>query len=599
MAAPPGPNPTESTPITGGVWWTRDPANPVLPPQPDSPYDSHVCMNPFLVRRGQEYWLYYAGGDGAGRRRICLAVAPVDDPTRWTRRGVVLDVGPPGAFDANWVVLPHVVPAGDRWHLYYSSHCGHGRGLGAFRGLGLAVSDDGVRFRRHGDSPVLAPTGRDGDPDAVGIAGGSVLRVPQPGGGFKWRFYYTGCPTVGDDVFLDQQKCCCLARSDDGLAWEKLGAVLVRDPQRDYEDIAVAGPVVQRRADGRFGMWYSAIGTRWGYYSIGYAESDDGLTWRRGEHYGDNLQLGPIGDGWERQMVAYPAVAREGSTRRLFYCGNGYGATGIGTATAAPLRALATVGPCRLRVQAPEPGFTWDYRLPEGVACDAGLFKSHAQPVLDWNGPTADGVLWHEWQTDRQHRAEVSAEPMYRDAGLDFLMGLRYRVIVRHTEFGLAVSFTATNLSDRVFGNVTAFPCLASRSAEFFDEALGRTWIEGEAGLTRLAETDRGTGEAVRTHYHVRGQWPMGVCLESFWGRASATEATGGAIVRSSADGRWTVGTSWQRVCEIFHNEDQAHHCIHSVPTLGDLAPGQTKTVHGRVVFVEGGPDEAMKHLRF
>lgn len=101
-------------------------------------------------------------------------------------------------------------------------------------------------------------------PDAMGIAGGSVLVVTLPSGEKEWRFYYTGCPTLGDDVFLDQQKQICLAVSQDGIRWEKRGAVMLRNPQHDYENIAVAGPVVQQRAEGDFVMWYSAIGTRWG-----------------------------------------------------------------------------------------------------------------------------------------------------------------------------------------------------------------------------------------------------------------------------------------------------------------------------------------------
>lgn len=111
---------------------------------------------------------------------------------------------------------------------------------------------------------------------------------------------------------------------------------MLRDPARDYENIGVAGPVVHQNSDGTFRMWYSAIGTRWGYYSICYAESDDGIVWRRGKTYGDNLQLEPNGDGWEKQMVEYPTVIREGDRLRLFYCGNGYGRTGIGTAISAP-----------------------------------------------------------------------------------------------------------------------------------------------------------------------------------------------------------------------------------------------------------------------
>jgi hypothetical protein len=36
-------------------------------------------------------------------------------------------------------------------------------------------------------------------------------------------------------------------------------------------------------------------------------------------------------------MTEYPNVIEEDGRLRLFYCGNGYGRTGIGTATAEPL----------------------------------------------------------------------------------------------------------------------------------------------------------------------------------------------------------------------------------------------------------------------
>lgn len=159
-----------------------------------------------------------------------------------------------------------------------------------------------------------------------------MLKVTLPNGNSQWRFYYTGCPTTGRPLELNQQKTICLAVSDDGGRWTKVGPIMYRDPRNDYENIGVAGPVVQQRPDGKYRMWYSAIGTRWGFYSICYAESENGIHWRRGNAPESNLQLSPTGDGWERQMVEYPTIIREGDRLRMFYCGNGYGKTGIGTA---------------------------------------------------------------------------------------------------------------------------------------------------------------------------------------------------------------------------------------------------------------------------
>jgi len=583
------------------VWWIRDAANPVLPPGEPGSFDSTCCMNPFVVRRGDRYSLYYAGGDDEGRRRICLATAPAGDVRSWRREGPVLDVGPAGDFDEYWCVLPHVVRvAPNRWHLYYTGRRRTGEGLASFGGIGLAVSEDGRTWRRHEANPILRPTGVAGDPDAIGIAGGSVLRVRRPGGAFEWRFYYTGAPTLGDDLFLDQQKTVCLAVSQDGITWRRRGAVMRRDPEREYEDVAVAGPVVRQEADGSFRMWFSAIGTRWGAYAICYAESDDGIRWRRGAHVGDDLQLTPAGDGWERRMVEYPAVVREGRRLRLFYCGNGYGASGIGTAVASPLRATARVGPSLVRIVAAEADAGWSYRIPEGLSCDEGVFKTHHHPIVDWRGPDARGTLWHEWETNDKDFEILRSSGLGETLGLVFIRGIHYRVQITPSQDGLDLRFTATNIGARPLHNVVAFPCLGHPTTNFEDNALERTWIVTEAGLTPIQDTHRGTGDPRRTHYPVAGAPPMRFVGEPFWGRASRTVARSGGNLsrRRGTDGRFTVGTAWERVSEIFQNED-AHHCIHSVARVGDLAPGETRTVRGRIVLVEGGPEKALAKLTF
>lgn len=313
--------------------WTRNLNNPILPPRPAGNPDSKRCMNPWVIRDGNQYRLYYAGGDDRGTHRISLATASVNEINKWDRKGPVLETGQPGSFDARWTVLPHVIQASpNRLHLYYTGNSGKGAGLSAFPGLGLATSSDGLTWKRHGKTPVIAPSGEPGSPDAIGIAGGSVLQIKQADGSIKWLFYYTGCPTIGKPHLINQQKTICLATSDDGIQWNKQGTIMQRDPNRDYENVGVAGPVVRQRDDGTFQMWYSAIGSRWGYYCICYAESDDGIFWKRGAKYGENLQLEPAGTGWDGQMVEYPSIIRENNRFRMFFCGNRYGNTGIGTA---------------------------------------------------------------------------------------------------------------------------------------------------------------------------------------------------------------------------------------------------------------------------
>jgi predicted GH43/DUF377 family glycosyl hydrolase len=316
--------------------WRRDAANPVLPPGLPGAPDATRCMNPFVVRVGDEYRLYYSGGDDAGRQRICLATAPVDGPTHFTRHGAILDIGAAGAFDAAWCVVPCVHKFGDIWHLYYSGNEGSDLGLQGFPGIGLATSSDGVHFEKYSTGPIITGDQTKEFPTNRGIAGGgTILEDSAPDGSMRYRMYYTlATGTPSPDVMVDQEKHCAVCHSADGITWTDHRVIMSPRKNLAQEDIAVAAPFVWRDG-GIYRMLYCGIGTRWGFYSISEAVSDDGYTWRRGD--GDQgLSLRPVpGDTWESQMVEYPSVIQEAGGLRLFYCGNGYGATGIGTATAA------------------------------------------------------------------------------------------------------------------------------------------------------------------------------------------------------------------------------------------------------------------------
>ena len=317
--------------------WQRDPHNPVFPPGP-AEFDATACMNPFVVRQGDEYWLFYAGGDKTGHRRICLAIAKVDDLAHWQRLGPLFDVGGKGAFDEKWCVLPCVHRIGNKWHLYYTGQSADkNAGLQGFRGIGLAVSDNLQHWQRQSTEPVLLGDGFAEWPDNRGIAGGGrIVELPQPDGRNLYRMHYTlatGRPSR--ELRVDQAKCSVIAHSFDGLHWFDKQVVLRPRAEAAYENVAtIALNVWQTRRQYR--AIYAGIGTQFGAYSICEAVSRDGLVWERGAP-GANLALSPTGTGWESQMTEYPNVVEENGRRRLFYCGNGYGTTGIGTAVADPL----------------------------------------------------------------------------------------------------------------------------------------------------------------------------------------------------------------------------------------------------------------------
>lgn len=314
--------------------WRRDARNPILPPGGIED-DVGCCMNPFALRHNGEYWLYYAGADKRGRRRICLATAAVDNLAAWKRHGPLFDLGGKGSFDELWCVLPCVHRIGKEWHLYYTGRSAlQNVGLQAFWGIGLAVSTDLRTWKKVSAEPILLGDGFKDWPKNRGVAGGGrILEIPERGGRIRYRMHYTLCTgTPSKDLLVDQAKHSVIAHSEDGRKWTDKQVVLRARKDVDYENAATIALNVWRTKT-RMRAIYAGIGTRFGAYSICEAVSADGLVWERGKP-GENLALPPAGKGWESRMTEYPNVIEENGRLRLFYCGNGYGATGIGTATA-------------------------------------------------------------------------------------------------------------------------------------------------------------------------------------------------------------------------------------------------------------------------
>jgi hypothetical protein len=227
-----------------------------------------------------------------------------------------------------------------QWHLYYSGRSDDvGNGLQGFRGIGLATSKDGLHFERYSAKPVLDGGGVDGFLDNQGIAGGGRITEMHDEKGALYRMDYTlavGHPSP--DLLVDQEKHAAVAYSRDGITWFDRKIILSPRREAHYENAAVIALNRWKTASG-YRAVYAGIGSQFGAYSICEATSSDGENWERGEP-GQNLALEPRGEGWESQMVEYPNVLVEDGKLRLFYCGNGYGKTGIGTALAEPLEPL-------------------------------------------------------------------------------------------------------------------------------------------------------------------------------------------------------------------------------------------------------------------
>jgi hypothetical protein len=262
--------------------------------------------------------LYFSVRDAQNRASVARAPLRLEDGCAEIGEVAAepaLSLGELGAFDDSGVTTSWIVDRGGDTYLYYT---GWTRGVSVpfYFYAGLAVSTDGGQtFGRVSPAPLLERS----SVDPYLTASPCVLVE-----GGVWRMWYVSCTGwTHANGELTHHYHIRYAESDDGVRWRRDGLVAI--DFRDAREYAIARPCVLKEA-GRYRMWFSARGDA---YRLGYAESDDGLTWdRRDEEAG----LEPSSDGWDAEMVAYPLVFRSGGTRYMLYNGNGYGKTGIGYA---------------------------------------------------------------------------------------------------------------------------------------------------------------------------------------------------------------------------------------------------------------------------
>jgi predicted GH43/DUF377 family glycosyl hydrolase len=164
--------------------WTRRGA-PVLPVGPYGSWDERGVADPYVIRAGGNYYMFYLGMDRAQRQR--LGVAMSGDGVNWykLRGNPILELGEYGAFDEKGLGEPAVwVARGYYWMLYT------GRDRTEVRRLGLARSSDGVRWEKvpmviaggeAWDSKVICDPSVivNGDRVTVWFGGGDVARPDQ------------------------------------------------------------------------------------------------------------------------------------------------------------------------------------------------------------------------------------------------------------------------------------------------------------------------------------------------------------------------------------------------------------------------------------
>jgi len=279
-------------------------------------------VTPAPAEGADRFHAYFASRDGDGRSHIGRALIALGDTPRLiaVEREPVLGPGALGAFDCDGVYPACLVTVGGRQHLYYIGWLRGARHPMFSAAIGLATAPAGsLSFTRHSVAPIV-----DRGPFDPCLVTSPSVYADRAG----WRMVYvSGLSWEEHDGALYSRYHLKTATSADGVSWTRAGDVAV--DFKDAGEANLARPCVLKTRSG-WQMWFCAASPP-AKYRLAYAESSDGVTWRRSDELAG---LAPSADprAFDSEMTAYPFVVRHGGTEFLFYNGNSFGRDGFAVA---------------------------------------------------------------------------------------------------------------------------------------------------------------------------------------------------------------------------------------------------------------------------
>jgi predicted GH43/DUF377 family glycosyl hydrolase len=289
-------------------------------PQGDSGWARHSALQPTpLLRQADGVIRVFVGfRDDEGVGRVGFIDLSARNPSEVLRVSdqPALDIGLPGTFDEDGVVPCAIVERDGRFYLYYAGYQ-QGRKVKFCAYGGLAISDDGGNtFVRYSKTPISDRT----DTELYFRVAHSVMHDAG-----VWKIWYGAGSAYlhkgGQQLPSYNIK---YVESPDGLSFGEGSVVIDLQHANEYR---VGRPYVIKD-DGKFKMFYS-VGTTDKLFRLGYAESPDGVNWKRMD---DRISLNVSDSGWDSEMIAYPSIVKYAGSTYLFYNGNDYGRDGFGYA---------------------------------------------------------------------------------------------------------------------------------------------------------------------------------------------------------------------------------------------------------------------------
>jgi hypothetical protein len=337
------------------------PNGALLGPGATNAFDERANFTTDAFRDGATIRLYYGGSDATGTcagingSHWRIGMAESADGVTFTRvagtgpGGAMIDNGDSTRFDSQLTYRPVVLKDVDAtgallYRMWFNGstapfNCPSGK-LALNRRIGYAESSDGLHWTKLYDGPgpggSVLPLGAAGAIDEQQVGYVSVLKD-----GAEYKLYYSA-----NDASNTWRV--ALATSSDARTWTKVpgklagGAILDTGPAGSFDFACAYQPSVVKERDQLYRMWYRGCvapgpfgGPSKG--TIGYAESNDGITWvkiKQPTADGSALGVSPA-PAFDSGGLTTPSVFIDASGWNMYYAGfdtNGQYSAGLARA---------------------------------------------------------------------------------------------------------------------------------------------------------------------------------------------------------------------------------------------------------------------------
>jgi predicted GH43/DUF377 family glycosyl hydrolase len=280
--------------------WVKSPKNPMLSLGAEGDFDSQNIMSPAIVKEGGRYFLFYAGGPSGPKNkgdyvRYQLGLALSDDGVRWKKTGKpLLPLGEHDNFHTTPALLRE--PAGD---LQKQDGLWHMVYCGnRADDVEHAISKDGLAWAKDPRNPIFK---RAYAPSLLAVGKEIwMYYVHKPGGRRPWEVH--------------------LARGRDWYSLKPVTSNPMLRLSQPWEKAHLFYPYVLREGK----TWVMFYASYWTGHpekktatAIGMATSKDGLAWTKSP---DNPVLTPTpGSPFDSRYTSAQSVMKDGDRYRMYY----------------------------------------------------------------------------------------------------------------------------------------------------------------------------------------------------------------------------------------------------------------------------------------